>query len=401
MTFHLSEYFDINAFKNKEVDSLYFFNAMGQFAQGLISVFIPIYLFNLGFPIWQIVLFYFLRSAYYLIFGSSLLPLMRVISDKMLMFLSIPPLVLFFLGLEYISGLSWLFFALPALAALNMLWMFIPYHLDFTLASDDDHIGSQVGARFVINAVVKFSTPFLGGLVIGFLGYNYLYVIASVILILSVIPLLTFPKRNVSSSLNVKKVWKKIKEKNLLSYNISSFAYGSEKMARNIIWPIFLFIIVGGVEQLGGVVSAGFLAGALISFFLGKKLDSDNKSGDLMTRWSSSALSAIWALRVFITQTIPAVGSHILEYISRDVLLISWKTKFYKISEEEGDPGLFIVSQEFIYHIARVLILPVFGLLAFLLSQENFFIASFVLAAILSLGFLVSNRHHFKTLKNL
>lgn len=399
MTFHLSEYFDISAFKNKEVDSLYFFNAMGQFAQGLISVFIPIYLFNLGFPIWQIFLFYFLRSAYYLLLGSSLLSVMKVLSDKILMVLSIPPLVLFFMGLNYISGLSFLFFALPALAAINMLFMFIPYHLDFTVASDDGHIGSEVGARFVINAVVKFATPFIGGLIIGAFGFEYVYILASVILILSIIPLFSFPQRNVSSELSLKKVWNKIKDENLASYNISSLSYGAEKMARNIVWPLFLFAILGGVEQLGGIVSAGFLAGAIISFFLGKKIDDNNKTGDVLTKWSSAILSIVWAVRTLITTIIPAIGSHIIEYISRDTLLISWKTKFYKIAEDDGDPGLFIVSQEFIYHIARVIILPIFGLLAYMLTQQMFFIASFILAAILSLGFLVSNNHHFKVIK--
>lgn len=396
MTFHLSEYFDISTFKNKEVDSLYFFNAMGQFAQGLISVFIPIYLFNLGFPIWQIILFYFLRSAYYLTLGTSLLPVMKVLSDKILMVLSIPPLVLFFMGLNYINGLSALFFILPALAAINMLFMFIPYHLDFTVASDDGHIGSEVGARFVINAIVKFATPFLGGLIIGMFGFDYVYILASAILILSIIPLFSFPKRNVSSNLTVKKVWRKIKADNLFSYNISSMAYGAEKMALTIIWPLFLFIIVGGIEELGGIVSAGFIIGALISFFLGKRLDDNKGSGDRITKWSTTTLSIVWFLKSFITTTIPAVASHIIDNISRNMLLISWKTKFYKIAEQDGDTGLFIVSQEFIYHIARVIILPIFGLFAYLLTQHMFFIASFVLAAILSLGFLVSNNHRFK-----
>ena len=393
MSFHISDQFNLVAFKNKEVDSLYFFNALGSFALGLIGLFIPVYLYQLGIPIWQILLFYFLRSFYYLILGASLMPIMKKISDKLLMALAIPFLVLFFLGLNSLSEVSTLFYILPALFGLYQLFTYIAYNLDFAEASDSDHVGEEVSVRFVIDAVVKFATPFLGGLIIAFLGFDYVYLIASGILILSIVPLFTFPKRNFSSKLSWIEIIHKIKDKELFNYNITSFSYGAEKMTTDIIWPLFLFIAVGNIKEMGGILSAGFIIGALAAFFLGKKIDKDKGFKDVLTNVSSTGLSLIWIIRTFITKTIPIIGSHIGEYIFRNIFLVSWQTRFYQITDKEEDHGLFVASQEFLFQISRVVILPVFIIFAYLLSPSEFFIVSFIISGILALGFM-SQRNH-------
>ena len=48
-------------FGNPEMGTLYLTLAILAFAEGLIGVFVPIYFWNLGFPLWKILLFYFLH----------------------------------------------------------------------------------------------------------------------------------------------------------------------------------------------------------------------------------------------------------------------------------------------------------------------------------------------------
>jgi len=110
-------------FENKEIDALYFTSALTNFGQSLVSIFIPIYFWTLGFPLWQIMLFYLLRSGYFLVFSFGLLPLIRHMSNKMMMFLSVPFILLYYFGLEQVTSCNAIFYIIPGLVALNMLFL--------------------------------------------------------------------------------------------------------------------------------------------------------------------------------------------------------------------------------------------------------------------------------------
>jgi len=100
-------------FGSREVTSLHFTLALLYFAEGLISVFVPIYFWKLGIPLWKILFFYFLNSLYFLILLFLFIPVLKKLSDKMLMFLSLPFLILYYFGLGALENFPSLFYLLP------------------------------------------------------------------------------------------------------------------------------------------------------------------------------------------------------------------------------------------------------------------------------------------------
>ncbi|MFB6212353.1 MAG: hypothetical protein ABEI53_00840 [Candidatus Magasanikbacteria bacterium] len=396
MEFYLFDHnFKVAAFNNKEVDSLYLTSTLLKFTKGLISVFVPIYLYELGFPIWQILGFYALRSMYYLFFVHLSLGFLKKLSDKMMMSLGLPFLIVYFLGLNSLEGLSVLFFILPAAEALHMLLFWLGYHTDFTAASDTDHLGEEVGTRIMITNFTKFVTPFLGGLLIAYLNFHYLFLIASAILIISMIPLFFFPNRGMLTDLNLSKLWSYVTDKRILPFNFSALSYGSEKMTKIIIWPLFLFTVLGGTEQLGGVISAGLLAGGVMTYLIGKTADHREDISKKFVTGFTSGVSLTWigkALLVGAAKAIPASVTHVVDNLFRRALIVNWRRKFYILSGRFKHPSAFVLSQEMLYHISRVIILPVFMLLAFSISTSSFFLISFLIASLLSVGFLGANQ---------
>src|SRR6056297_826266 len=120
--------------KNREIDSLYFMNALRMFAVSLVEIFVPIYFYKLGIPIWAIITFWLIRAVFYIIFTYLSLPLIRRLSDKMMMFIGVPFLVIYFLLLNQISGLGVLFFLTPITVSLYAIFFWAGYHLDFSSA---------------------------------------------------------------------------------------------------------------------------------------------------------------------------------------------------------------------------------------------------------------------------
>lgn len=381
-------------FGNREMNSLYMTIGLLYFAEGLMNIFIPIYFWKLGFPFWQILFFYFLISISFVLILFMALPAIRKLSDKMMMFLSIPFLVVYFLGLTYIPDLPFLFYVLPFMAAAGSLLFNVGYHIDFSGTADDGYIGREVGMRYMVGSLAQFAAPLAGGFLIAFLGFRNNFFIGSAILFLAVLPLFFFPKRNFSGRLNYRSVLRFLKDKALMPFTISGFGYATETTIGRVIWPLFIFLSVGSIENYGAVISGGLLVGAVATYLVGFLSDHGRRRKTLA--WTASILAAIWALRPFFLNPFVVATSQVGGSGVKGALMVSWSSQYYKIARAIPNHEIFILSREMLYHLARILLLPFLMVVSYFFSSDQFFTFSFIIAALLSLLFLFANRFHLQ-----
>jgi len=377
-------------FGKKEINALYATLALLYFGEGLVSVFVPVYLWKLDYALWQILSFYFLNSLFFVLLTFVALPLLARVSDKMMMFLSIPFLILYFLCLQMIASVPALFFIAPFLLACNMLLFNLGYDLDFANATSEKKLGREVGTRYTIGALVQFGAPFLGGAFIALFGFSNLFFIVSLILFVAVFPLFFFPHHHLASGMKRAEVVQFLERPNLFLFNLSCIGYAMETMVGRVVWPFFIFIIIGNIEELGGVISAGLLASAVATYFVGFLSDAGKRRKALA--WTASLFSLVWVFRLFVSNAPMAVGAHVAGNIVNAALMVAWASQLYKITHLAPNPSMFILSREVLYNLARVFFLPVLIALAWLLPMDVFFTASFGLAAILVLFFLFANK---------
>ena len=375
---------------NREMTSLYFTLALLYFAEGLISVFVPIYFWKLGMPLWRILFFYFLNSAYFLILLLLFIPVLKKLSDKMLMFLSLPFLILYYFGLGALESLPNLFYLLPLGLAGNMLLFNTGYHVDFLGASQKDHLGREIGLRHMVASLTQFASPFVGGVLIFTFGFGPTFYVGAMLLFLAVLPLLFFPKRALSPTLSREAVWNFLKSKPLLPFTFSGIGFAAEKMISVILWPLFIYFALESIEDFGGIVSVGLLAGAIITYLIGFLADHGKRRR--MLYYSAPILAVLWFSRPFLDGAAHIVGSYIAGQIIYSALIVAWSSQYYKIASSSPDPCSFILSREALYHVARVPFMAIFTLMAFLMPQSALFASGFVAAGIFTLFFLFANR---------
>jgi|AntAceMinimDraft_10_1070366.scaffolds.fasta_scaffold03489_6 MFS family permease len=395
MLHRYSHHLHFIALKNKKLDALYITVAILELGAGLISVFIPIYFWKLGIPLWGIIFFYLLWSIYSVIGTFAILPLIRRLSDKMMMALGIPLLIIFFLLLNNIESMNFLFFLAPIPYALYYPLFFGGYHMNFSRVSDKGHEGEEIGIKQAIVAIICFITPFIGGVLIINFGFQITFLVAGIILLISIIPLFFFPtRRKLTSPLTAKLLFNTVKDRPMKGFHVGTFGYATESMISSIIWPIFLFLILGNIEKLGGIISLGSLLSAGAVFFAGRL--SDKGKRNTIFSWTGAGNSIIWFVRT-VVQTVPlAVGTHVVGYFFQDVMLYTWANRFYELIHKKKNKRLFILGQETLYRGARILIYPFMILLAFFLLPNTpsspFFIISFIIAALASLLMLTAER---------
>jgi len=387
---HIRSHFHL--FRNREMDSLYFTLALLHFGEGLISIFIPIYFLTLEYKLWEVFLFYFLRSAFFILATIILLPQMKKYSDKMLMFVSTPFIIFYFFGLGFVDIWPVLFYILPLFSALSLLLFNVGYHLSFADAADEGFIGREVSVRLVGSMLAKFAAPFAGGALIVALGFRYVFVVGSIILLFSVLPLFYLSKKKYLSHADIDAVFGFIKNKSLRPFNILGIGYATESMVSWIVWPIFIYFTVGSIEEFGGIISVGLFGGAIMTYMVGFLSDT-GKRRRVMTI-SAMALCLIWLVRLFISGVYAVVEIHIIGDIIVAGLMVAWTSQFYSIARGVNNAGLFILSREIIYHLARAVFLPILAILAYFLPIHQFFGISFVFGALFTLFYLFGNKQH-------
>ena len=396
MLFNRSQF---SFFGKREINALYATLALISLGEGIISIFVPIFLWKTGFALWQILFFFFLMSFYFVISSFLLLPLLERLSDKMMLFLSVPFLILYFFFLNYMVSFPILFYILPLFYALNTLFFNIGYNLDFAQSVDKEKIGRKIGTRNTVSALVNFGAPFIGGLLIVTFGFGNTFLISSIILFISVLPLFFFPYRHLAPALKKSEIVKFLTGRGIQNFNMSCIGYSNETLIGGIIWPLFIFFAIHNLETLGGVISIGLLASVITTYFFGFLSDAGDRRKILGITTILFAL--IWVGRLFFTTRTAIISSNILGNVVVAALLVAWTSQYYKISRAVDDPSVFILSREILYNLARIALLPVLIWVAYAFPLYVFFVISFGFAAIFQLFYLFANRFHLNHLADM
>lgn len=382
----------LHIFKNREIGALYLSLSIITFADGLISIFVPIYFWSLGFSITRILLFYLLHSIFYVIASFALLNIVRRVSDKMMIFLSIPFLILYFIGLSMMHTSAFIFYLIPIASSLHAFFFTIGYNINFSSVAEREDIGKAVGVRYVFISIMQLAAPLFGGLLIRFSGFQNTFLIGSVVLLISVFPLFFFPNRNKSLRLTARSLVPFFKDPELQPFNISGIGYATEVIISKTIWPLFIFIAIGNIGEFGGIISLGLIVTAMITYLVGFLSDYGKRRDVITVATTGNAL--LWLIRPFITQTPLLVGIHVGGNAVYSGLSVAWNSQFYKITKTVSDATAFIISREVLYNIARVVFIPILMVLAWALPRQLFFQVSFVIAAFATLLYLEANKTH-------
>ncbi len=369
-------------FKDKEFNEFYSSVFITTFGNSLINIFVPIYLFTLGFEIYQILFFYFLRSIYFVIFSYLGAEIVSKIGEKHSMILSTPFLILYYLGLIFITSHNLIFFFLPLLLAFRMILYNYGYHLNFINHSEKTKRGREIAILGIVVLLAKVVAPYLGG-ILASINFTMVFIISSIFIIFGTIPLLLSKDKFEEIDFTAKGMFKRIFSKKNEGNFISFSGYAIESVIGMVIWPIFLIIIIGTIDKTGLLISASMLLSLLIFYFLGKVTDKVNKIK--LLKFGTMLYFFAWVGRVFADTTYKVFFIDSYKNISEKILSIPWKAHTYDLAQRSKHFE-FIVSREVIFNFTRTLIFPVLMLIFWIDFYP--FLISFLIASVSSLGYV-------------
>ena len=266
------------------------------------------------------------------------------------MLLSAPFAILSYVGLIFIKDYNILFFILPVFMAIDKILYFISYHLIFIKNSHKNKRGGEIAMLGMFAIAAGIISPYLDG-VLANLNLSILFIISSIIILISTSPLFftkdTFEPISFSLKKMISDTFKKENRINLISFS----AYGVERFVSYVIWPIFIIILAKNLEKKTELIVSITTAISLPTYYsIGKIADKMDKIKPL--RISSCIYAVILMLRVFVGSIYGLIFADSLKKISQKTVTLPWEAHIYELAER-GNYFEFILIKENIFNISR------------------------------------------------
>lgn len=322
-----------------ELSELYWSQLLRSLSLGLVNIFVPIFLYKLGYDIPTIFWFYVWWFAFRPFLDLLTGLIIARIGPKHTMILGVVIQILHLSLLLSLDPFGWPLW----LVAITGGWAYglfiLSLEVDFSKVKHQKHGGKELGFASIFERSGAVLGPLIGGVVAGVFGAQYTIMLAILVLVGSLIPI--FLSREA------------VRTKQEIHYELFEWrrhrrdlAAGAMLMLENVVtiilWPLFIgvFIFTSNTYELLGTAAALGTLGALISaYFVGRF--TDKHRGRSILRFSTIINAALHLVRPFARNFGQVLGINILN----EPLCIGYRLPFIKAMYDRADslPGQRIV----------------------------------------------------------
>lgn len=336
-------------FRNKTINLLNLHSGLQRFSNSILDVFGAVFLLSIGLSFPTVALTWAASHA----LRALIRPLAVLLAQKIgLKWALIVGTVIgsgLFLVLAKVTGIDgWLCFYIFYMA-LNDILYWLPYHSYYASAGDEHDRGVQLGVRLGIVNILKIAAPLLGGLLITHLGFWALYLSASIVMLVSAIPL--FFARDVSPGkpIHWKEAFRLIDKRGLVMQigdgiiNIHPF-----------VWTIVLFYLLGDYTAFGGLMTLELLITTILFGVLGHFVDK-GKGRKIMLS-GIIIVATVIIFRSFFVITVPQIIiSNILVALGMTFYSMSYEVGLYNLAKRTPNTLWFNFFGELGWDIGAIL----------------------------------------------
>lgn len=349
-----------------DIARVYYAHTINNFALSIISVYIPVYLLTLGYSLERVVIYFTIAALFGLLVGLlvyvGLMQRLGVIRTFKIYYpLQIVYLIFLFLlaRFNYPPEIVAMMYG----AANYAYWM--PLNQLFLNHSPSEEMGSNLSKFYAYPKIFGIIGPIIGAVLVPFVGFWPVFVLAICGVFLSYIPLRKVNDTAIKIKLNLSDGWNRVKRnKTLFTFEVFDNIIEESEW----FWTIYVFLIIGSLSTPGIVGALEALGGALFALGIGKI---SNKKSKKLIPIASIGLIFIFLSRIFIEGQIIAYAITILASFTMTMFLVTYFSTIYKTVKGEGAEE-FLVIREIPTVLGRLVVFA--GILLFINNLNYFFL---------------------------
>lgn len=366
-----------------ELSELYTSMMLRSLAMSMAGIFIPIYLYQHHYEIWQIFLFYLIALIAQLICVFPIAKLIGRIGPKHTILLSYFFQIANMFGLIFIDKLHPAI-VIPIVFGIANVLFFSAFHTDFSKVKHSAHGGSEIGWLYIMERVGAVLGPLVGGLVAYLFAPEYTFAVSIFLLLIASLPLFM---TNEPVRLHQKLDFKKLKLKDIKSDLLSYGFFSVEVPVSVVVWPLFAGVIVfkdNPYIQLGSILSISVVLSIVLARMIGKTVD--NKQGRRLLRLNASLNALLHAFRAFTNGYPMALAINIVnEGVTAGYRMPYMKGMYDAADDHPGSRIVYIAVMEATSMSFRIIFFTFAMILAYFMSGRGLFTVLFLVGTLVSL----------------
>jgi MFS family permease len=370
----------------RDINQIYIYELLKNFAFSLIGVFIPVYIVSQGFSLYHAALFIVISGFTGVILSY---PVARIVSR---------------IGFKHGLAASYLF-VVPGLVMIQKLELSlilivfasifyntgrvlhnICLNSEFAEDSDKEQRGKDSGRMLSLPSISRILGPAVGGVIYSVYSFQAALTVSIAALLLSIIPLLASRDHRDPMKYRFEDI---LKEEHLKTIPLFVIR-GIQAVTAVAVFGLFVYYFVGGAMDVGwarAMDSLGFVLTGLVTGRLVQRLG----KGKIIALGSTGAaavhLARGFAVTPFTAFTISFVGG-----IFFQIYHVPVYSKFADEAEKQDILEFYTLRKIFV-SLGNILTVATLAFFFYFYSMKTAFIATFVLAALstLTMGFIGRN----------
>jgi len=378
-----------------EIAELYMSRILRMAALYIASAFMSIYMYQNGYGIGQIALFW---SAFYLFKTIVALPIAGIVARIG------PKHAILFSNLMYIPSMigfaflpivgPWLLLPVLIFQGISGTMYSIGYTIDFSKVKSVEHAGKEIAYMNILEKVTMSLSPLIGGLLAYFFGPQIVLGVAGVLFAFAAVPLFNSGEQiQTGRKLNfVGFPWRLIRQ-----HWMAQTAVGFDIFTSGTAWTLYTAVIVIGISSsndvyaITGVLLSVVLIATLISSYIYGKII-DKRGGRLLMKASVIANSLTHLMRPFITSPIMVAGANVANEVATTGYTLPYTRAVFDNADLSGHRVTYIGMVDMLANFGAFLGAAILGILVIVAGStfaltNFFFVAGVVVLLVLTAHF--------------
>jgi MFS family permease len=379
-----------------ELSEIYSSMFLRSLAINIIGIFVPVYLYKVGYSLRSLFFMYFVWFIVKPLFSVPVARFIGRFGPKHAMAVANVIYIVYLILLISIEALRWPLPFIAVIGSLASTTFLIAFEVDFSKVKHPEHGGKELGYEQICERVGAVIGPLIGGLAATFVEPRFAIGLAIIVLCGSVIPIFMSSE---PTHIHQKIVFKGFPFKRHKWDFISGVAFNVENIVTILIWPVFISITViakNTYATLGLLSALGTLVALFTIYSIGKLID--GRKGGLLLKLAASGNAILHLFRPFASSLGFVLGVN----LANEALTAGYRIPYAKGRYDAADSVtgyriVYLALTDMILSMGNSVFLLLCWALTFAIAPITVLKIAFIVGAVASLG-IISQR--FTALKD-
>lgn len=279
----------------------------------------------------------------------------------------------------FILAISNYYFLIPAAIfwGIHSGFYWWGYHGYFVKSGEYENYGKELGEIGVLETVAAILAPIAGSAIVEFYGFRSVYISSFLFMLLSVFLISRATEKKQKHDVDFKEMLYLFKKHKTVA--AAYFGWSIEGTLYAVIWPLFLYLFLNNILEMGTILSLAVLFAAVLGFFVGGI--QDRFGGKKLVSLGTPLIFVSWLFRIFSSSIGIFVLADSFWNVGQRMIGIPMDALTYRKALEKQ------VARAILFRELSISFGAIFGLIvtAVVFYFSTNFIAVFVIASLFSI----------------